>query len=81
MNPQKRKPDLRIVESHGHGKAVAGTKKTSSIQVHNVWASGDYLLLKSFRFTVDDPESRARALAKAQEFVRQYSSSFPEMKS
>lgn len=64
-------PNLKIAESTGHGKAVRGTKKTSTIQVRNYgqWGDGSYLLEKEFRFTVGDEESRAKAVEKAEEYV------------
>ena len=60
---------LTIRESTGHGKAVKGTKKTSTIQVREEYGGGAYMLVKQFRFKVGDRASRAKALEKAECFV------------
>jgi hypothetical protein len=61
---------LQIEESKRHGKACAGYKRTSTIQVREFPIGVDYYLLKKqFRFTVGDSDSRAKAVAKAQEYV------------
>lgn len=61
---------IQITESTGHGKNVAGNKKTSTIQVRDYGAIQDaYLLLKQFRFTVDDITSREKAVTRANRFA------------
>lgn len=58
--------NYEIWESDGHGKAVAGTKRTSSIQVRDYkGASRGYFLVKQVKFTVGNNESRGSAITKA----------------
>lgn len=59
---------LIIAESRGHGKACAGQKRTATIQVQSHCGKG-YQILKQFRFTVSDAQSRARALLRAERFI------------
>lgn len=57
---------VKIIESAGHGKNVAGNKKTSTIQVQHHPDGVDYYLLKAqIRFTVGDPMSKAKAYSRA----------------
>lgn len=54
---------LLIFESFGHGKNVAGNKKTSSIQVREYFPNGrDYLLKKQFRFVLGNQASKNAAV-------------------
>ena len=59
---------LVIWESDGHGKAVKGTKKTSSIQVRQYMSNG-YMLLKQKTFPVDDTAKRDKAIYKCEMFI------------
>ena len=59
-----------IVESSRHGKAVKGTKTSSSIQVRKPLGNdGAYLLQKQISFPINDPVKREKAFEKAKEFV------------
>lgn len=57
-----------IEESTRHGKAVAGTKKTSSIQIQQELGNG-YLCLKSISFPVDNCYARKEAIEKAKKLI------------
>ena len=61
---------VKIQESKGHGKAGKGLKKTSTIQVVEVLNEG-FLLMKQFRFKVEDSASRLRAEEYAEEYVKE----------
>lgn len=67
--------NVLIVESSRHGKAVKGTKKTSTIQVREyTYMKGSdkpsgYFLKGQFRFTVGDMASKAAAEAKAKKYA------------
>lgn len=61
---------LQIQISQGHGKAVKGTKKTSTIQVIEPLEKG-YLLRKQFRYIVGDTVSKTKALAKAIKYINE----------
>ena len=64
--------EMLIAEMNGYechlptsgGKAGKGHQKTSTIQVRK-----DNRIVKQFRFTIDDNESRKAAVAKAKEFA------------
>lgn len=64
---------IKIVESKKHGKAVAGKKRTSSWQVRDYYPDGiQYMLKKTFSFTVGNNASRASAWTKADNWVREH---------
>lgn len=67
----KPKRNITIAPSTGHGKACKGNKRTSTIQVREILDEKNYLLLKQFRYTVGDQESRSKALKKAQDYVEE----------
>ena len=53
---------IEIVMPTSGGKAGKGCNKTSSLQVRK-----DNMIVKQFRFTVNDPVSRKKAMDKARE--------------
>lgn len=61
---------LTIAESHGHGKACKGVKKTSSVQVRLIFNDESYTVEKIFRYTVGDGASRDKAFKKARDYVK-----------
>ncbi len=63
------KSGIKIVESTGHGKAVAGTKRTSSFQVREYIHTGGYMLRGQFRFVCSNRMSKIAARWKAKEFA------------
>jgi hypothetical protein len=63
------KASIHIIESQGHGKCVKGGKRTSTVQVQDHCLEVGYLLLKQFRFTVGNSESRDKAWLKASVFA------------
>jgi hypothetical protein len=61
---------FEIVASTGHGKNVAGNKRTSTIQVREYGViQNAYLLRKQFRFVVGDASGEAKARQKARDYV------------
>jgi hypothetical protein len=59
----------QICESKRHGKAVKGTKRTSSFQVRKPLPEG-YLLLFQKSFPVSDYVKKQRAFNAAKEFAK-----------
>lgn len=57
-----------IVESERHGKAVKGTKKTTSIQVREPMGNG-YLLKKQISYPIHDYDKKQKAIEKAKKYV------------
>lgn len=60
---------FEIVESERHGQAVAGTKKTSSIQIRQPAGSSGYLCRMSISFPVGDFEKMHKAIKKAKRLI------------
>lgn len=58
-----------ILESTGHGKAVAGTKISSSIQIQQPVGSNGYLIRKTISFPAHDIEKREAAIEKAKQLI------------
>ncbi len=59
--------EIRTAKPSG-GKAGKGKNKTSSVMVL-CWGC----IMKTYRFDVNDPGSKSRAMSKAQAYVRQRS--------
>ena len=57
--------------ARGHGKAVSGTKRTSTVEVREPLPGG-YLIKKTFRFRVDDPEGIRAAVQKAEAWADEH---------
>lgn len=62
-----------IWESDGWGKAVKGTKKTTTIQVRRFLpASGGYMQLAQFQYLIGNFEKREAAIQKARDYIKNY---------
>lgn len=62
---------LQIGESKGHGKAVKGTKETSTIQVKLI-RGNSVLLVHQVRYKMDCPPCIDQAVVKAKAWVDKY---------
>lgn len=60
--------EIKLARQSG-GKAGKGHNKTSTVQVHC-----DSIIVKQFRFNVDEAGSFKKALAKAQEYTQREAS-------
>lgn len=58
---------FEIRQSHGHGKCVAGMKRTATIQIQQPikGGNGSYYLRGQVSFKVDEPGAREKAIEKA----------------
>ena len=60
----------QIQMAKGHGKAARGAKKTSTIQVVELFSKG-CLVKKQFRFTVGSAVSKKKAIKKAKNWIKE----------